>query len=119
MADVEYLITYTFHLDVSRSRMVGLPDQLYKTAHVNTDGTKEGLARAIYGESAKFFGGAGINLRLDESALQDNSKLDPQRIYLYHHMISHISSESKRLTGITPGLDRETGDQTDEKVTLQ
>jgi len=119
MPDVEYLITFTFHLDVSRSRLCGLPDKLHKTIHVNTDGSKEGLARAIYAESSKFFGGTGVNLRFDETALQDNSKLDPSRLYIYHHMIAYLTSTSKRLTGLTPGLDRETGEQNDEEVILQ
>lgn len=115
---VEYLITYIFHLDVSRSRMVGLPDEMYHIAHIATDGTKEGLAKAIYAESRKFFGGMGVNLRIDPSAMEDNDKIDYTKLYLLWHMVSHITSTTKRLTTNTPGLDDD-GSQTDEKVILQ
>jgi hypothetical protein len=98
--------------------MVGLPDQMYHTAHVATDGTKEGLVNAIYAESRKFFGGVGMNLRIDESAMEDPSKLDYSKLYLLWHMVSHITSTTKRLTGTTPNIDNQ-GNITDEKVTLQ
>ena len=118
MANVEYLITYTFHLDVSRSRMTGLPDKMYHKAHIATDGTKEALSAAIYSESKKFFGGMGMNLRIDASAMEDNSKLDHSKIYLLWHMVSHISSTTTKLTSNTPGMD-ENGNVATEGISLQ
>lgn len=117
---VEYLLTYTFHLDTSRSRQTvpALPDQLYQVVHVATDGDKQSLAKAIYAESAKFFGGTGVNLRLDSGSMEDNSKLDKQRIYVLWHMVAYITCKETRITGNTPGIN-EKGELTDEKVTLQ
>jgi hypothetical protein len=102
---VEYLITYTFHLDISRSRMIGLPDEIQDTVHVATDGTMEALKRAITTESKKYFGGAGVNLRLNgANQMEDEKRLDNDRVYVLWHMISFISQKTQRLTATTPGL---------------
>ena len=101
---VEYIITYTFHLDISRSRFVGLPDTIDDVCHVATDGTPEGLKVAIYHESKKYFGGVGVNLRFDPVTMEDDKKPDPQRLYLPWHMITHLTQNTRRLHSVTPGL---------------
>ncbi len=101
---VEYLLTFTFHLDVSRSRMVGLPDKIDVTHHIATDGTTEGLKGAIYSESKSYFGGQGVNLRVENRETEDENKLDPKRIYLLWHMVSHLTHKAQRLVANTPGL---------------
>ena len=120
MPRVEYLLTYTFHLDTSRSRQTvpALPDNLYQLVNILTDGDKNSLSKAIYSESSKFFGGHGINLRRDASAMEDNSKLDPERVYVFWHMVAYITCEAIRLSETTPGVD-ENGALTGEEVSPQ
>ena len=101
---VEYLITYTFHLDISRSRLVGLPDEIIDVCHIATDGSTEALKGAIYQESKKYFGGQGVNLRVDGRQIEDSEKLDVQRIYLLWHMVAYLSQTTQRLVSNTPGL---------------
>ena len=97
-----------------------LPDVLYHPVHIATEGDKESLAEAIYKESAKFFGGNGINLRRDSSAMEDGTKLDTSRVYVFWHMVAYITCKTTRLTQNTPDMDEKgnlTGEK--EKVLLQ
>jgi len=115
---VEYLVTYTFHLDISRSRMVGLPDTIEDTAHIATDGSPSALKQAIFVESKKYFGGQGVNLRLDGRQLEDENKMATDRIYLLWHMVSHLTQKTQRLTAVTPGL-QDNGTYNPEGVVTQ
>lgn len=108
---VEYLITYTFHLDPIRAALIGLPAKMTDMKHVATDGSKEMLVEAVNRESVQYLNfpngmpRVGVALRVDPSALENPAIVDMGRIFIFHNMICAITAEHKRLTGETPHIE--------------
>lgn len=112
MADhVEYLLTYTFHLDPIQAPMLGLPQKMYDVKHIATDGSKDSIRDAINRESIPYLSfpnglpKTGVTLRVDPSAMEDTTKLDTDRIYIFNNLIRAITCKAKRMTGETPQVD--------------
>jgi hypothetical protein len=105
----EYLLTYTFYLDPIRARIVGLPDKMYDTKHVITDGSREALVSAVNDNSSGYLvlpngmPRAGVPLKIDPAGLDGvDGEVAQNRIYVFHHMICAIRASHRLLSGSTP-----------------
>lgn len=111
MADhVEYLLTFTFHLDPIQAPLLGLPQKMFDVKHVATDGSKDSLVEAVNRESLPYLSfpnglpKTGVTLRKDPSAMEDNNIVDTDRIYIFNNLIRAITCKQQRLTGETPAV---------------
>ena len=108
LSQSEYLITYTFYLDINKSRMVGLPDKMYDTKHVITDGSREALVQAVNDNSTGYLvlpNGMprnGVPLKIDPTMFDGGDEVASNRVYIFHHMICAIRASHKLLSGATP-----------------
>ena len=108
---VEYLLTFTFHLDPIQAPMLGLAQKMYDVKHVATDGTKDSLVEAVNRESQPYIAypnglpKTGITLRKDPSAMEGADMIDTDRIFIMNNLIRAITVTTKRMTGETPQVD--------------
>ena len=112
MADhVEYLLTFTFHLDPIQAPMLGLAQKMYDVKHVATDGSKDSLVEAVNRESSPYISypngmpKTGVTLRKDPSSMEGSNMIDTDRIFIMNNLIRAITVTTKRLTGETPTTD--------------
>ena len=107
---VEYLLTFTFHLDPIQAPLLGLPQKMYDVKHVATDGSKDMLVEAVNRESLPYISfpngmpKTGVTLRKDPSSMEDATIIDTDRIYLMNNLIRCITCKHQRLTGETPSV---------------
>lgn len=108
---VEYLLTFTFHLDPIQAPMLGLAQKMFDVKHVATDGSKDALVDAVNRESQPYISYSngtpktGISFRKDPSAMEDSAIIDTDRIFIFNNLIRAITVKTQRLTGETPQPD--------------
>lgn len=108
---VEYLLTFTFHLDPIQAPMLGLAQKMYDVKHVATDGSKDSLVEAVNRESLPYISypngmpKTGVTLRKDPSSMEGQNMIDTDRIFIMNNLIRAITVKTQRLTGETPQVD--------------
>lgn len=112
---MDYLVRFVCHIDL-RKRPENFPKEVYSDMYVRTDNDK-GLMDAINERSKVFVMQQFVVCPLIPGQIENGQIYEPdKRIMVPMHMITHISTITKRVIGDIPYLGEESTAQVDQKV---